>query len=123
MSSTALSTVVLSAAVPAKHVLSPLPVYVASTPYVVPIISTGPEQNTLSIAAAVIGLEPMFPVIAEGWTFVIPDFVRITKFPDVPRTTVFGPAATAVPVVKLHVLVTANALPARSLTPVVTVAV
>jgi hypothetical protein len=47
--------------------------------HIVPVIS---EQNTLSIAEAVIGLEPMFPVITEVWlpVFMIPVFVRITKF-------------------------------------------
>jgi len=44
----------------------------------VPVIS---EQNTLSIAAAVIGLAPMFPVIGERWlpVFVMPDAVRTAK--------------------------------------------
>src|SRR5258706_4659026 len=80
MSSTALSTRVLlaSGGLPAKQVVAPLPTYAASTPYIVPVISA---QNTVLIAAAVIGLAPMFPVIAVPWlpVFVIPVFVRITK--------------------------------------------
>src|SRR5258706_152353 len=80
MSSTALSTRVLlaSGGLPAKQVVAPLPTYAASTPYIVPVISA---QNTVFIAAAVIGLAPMFPVIAVPWlpVFVIPVFVRITK--------------------------------------------
>ena len=86
MSSTALSTRVLLAAggLPAKQVTAPLPTYAASTPNIVPTIS---EQNTLFIAAAVIGLAPMFPVIAEVWTLVIPVCDRIAKLPAVRRST------------------------------------
>jgi hypothetical protein len=88
MSATALSTKVLLAdgGLPAKQVTAPLPTYPASTPNIVPVIS---EQNTVFIAAAVIGLEPMFPVIAEPWlpVFVIPVDVKIAKFPAVRRST------------------------------------
>src|ERR1035437_10610672 len=91
MSSTALSTKVLSGALPLKHVVVPLPVYAASTPYIVPVIS----GHVTPIAAAVIGLVPIFPVIADEGPSVIPAFVRITKFPAVPRSTGARPAATA----------------------------
>src|SRR5450759_2951965 len=79
MSSTALSTKVLLAAggLPAKHVVVPLPVYAASTPYIVPVIS----GHVTPIKEALIGLVPIFPVIADEGTSVIPAFVRITKFP------------------------------------------
>ena len=126
MSSTALSTKVLldAGGLPAKHVTAPLPVYAASTPNIVPVIS---EQNTPFIAAAVIGLAPMFPVITEALlpVFVIPVFVRITKLLSltVRRSTGARAAATAVPVVKFHTKGAANALPARSFAPVVIVAV
>ena len=54
-----------------------------------------------SIAAAVIGLAPMLQVIADVGTFVMPVFVRMTKFPAVLRLTAAGPEARDVPVVKL----------------------
>jgi hypothetical protein len=37
------------------------------------------------IAAPVIGLDPTFPVIADGGTSVIPDCVKIVKEAAVPR--------------------------------------
>src|SRR3989338_7236616 len=98
MSATALSTRVLLAngGLPAKQVISPLPVYAALTPYIIPVIS---EQNTLSIAADVIGLVPMLPTIAEVWlpVFVIPAFDKIAKlFVAIEkRLTGDGPAASA----------------------------
>ena len=50
-------------------------------------------------AAPVIGLVPTSPVTAEAGTFVIPDFVRITKSPADLRLTGAGPgpAANALP--------------------------
>jgi len=58
----------------------------------VPVIS---EQNTLSIAAAVIGLAPMFPVMGDRWLplSVMPDADRTAKlFVDIDkRSTGAGP--------------------------------
>jgi hypothetical protein len=61
----------------------------------VPVIS---EQNTLFMAAAVIGLEPTFPVMRVAWlpVFVTPVSDRITKLPADKRLTGAGPAASAV---------------------------
>lgn len=55
--------------------------------------------------APVIGLEPIFPVIArvDATELVIPAFVRITKFIAVPRSTFVGPKAPET--VKVAVLV------------------
>jgi hypothetical protein len=70
------------------------------------------EQNTELIEAAVIGLEPMFPVMAERWlpVLVIPDDDRTAKlFVDIdkrltgagprpaPPTPVPLPAAVGIP--------------------------
>jgi hypothetical protein len=70
-----------------------------------------------------IGLTPISPPMEVVPVVEIPDFAKIVKLPAVPRSTGAGPAAVVVPVVKLHVLMAANALPARSLIPVVIVAV
>ncbi len=91
----------------------------ASTEYIVPVTSA----HVTPIAAPVIGLAPTSPVIAEAGTSVTPAFVSIAKPAAVPSNTGAGPAAVAAPVVKLHVNGAANALPARSLIPVVSVAV
>jgi hypothetical protein len=76
------------------------------------------------MAVPLIGLAPTSPVITEAGTSVTPVFVRMAKPAAVPSATGAGPPAAApVPVVKLQVLSTANGLPARSLAPVVIVAV
>jgi len=71
-----------------------------------PVISA---QNTPFIAAAVIGLEPMFPVILVVWlpVSVIPVCDRITKLPAVKRPTGAGPAASAWTAKKLPVAIIA----------------
>ena len=73
------------------------------------------------VAAA--GLSPISPVMWVVPVVEIPDFARITKFPAIPRSTGCGPAANAVTVLKFHTLLLASAFPARSLAPVVIVAV
>src|SRR5450756_33170 len=63
----------------------------ASTEYIVPVTSA----CVTPMAAPVIGEVPIFPVILDVGTSVIPDSDRITKLPAVPRTTGAGPAAFA----------------------------
>ena len=63
----------------------------ALTEYTVPVTS----GHVTRIAAPEIGLAPTFPVIADVGTSVIPDFVRIAKFPAVPRSTGDGPFGAA----------------------------
>src|SRR4029077_19380908 len=65
---------------------------VASTVYIIPVTSA---QVKPVIDAPVIGLVPMFPVIADAGTSVIPDSDRIAKPPAVPRFTADGEAAWA----------------------------
>jgi hypothetical protein len=62
----------------------------ASTEYIMPVIS--PQVNTID--APVFGLVPIFPVIADGGTLVIPVFERITKFAAEPRSTAPDPVVT-----------------------------
>jgi len=47
------------------------------------------------MAVDAIGLTPRSPVMAEVGTFVIPDFVRMTKWAAAPRFTGAGDAARA----------------------------
>src|SRR5450756_638377 len=63
----------------------------ASTEYIVPVTSA----CVTPMAAPLIGEVPIFPVIIDGGTSVIPDSDRITKLPAVPRSTSAGPAALA----------------------------
>ena len=69
----------------------------ASTENIVPVPVTISAHVT-PIAAPLAGLVPIFPVITDGGTSVIPVFVRITKFPAVPRSTGAGPSAGVVTV-------------------------
>ena len=55
-------------------------------------VESATNENPV-IAAAAIGLTPRSPVMAEVGTFVIPDFVKITKGAAAPRTTGAGLAA------------------------------
>src|SRR3990170_4300317 len=69
------------------------------------------------------GLSPRSPTIAVVPVVEIDVFPRITKLPAVPRTTGAGPSDPVEPVVNPHTKLAASALPARSLAPVVIVAV
>jgi hypothetical protein len=55
----------------------------AFTEYIVPVTS----EHVTPIAAPVIGLVPILPLIADLGTSVIPDLDRITKLPATPRST------------------------------------
>jgi hypothetical protein len=56
------------------------------------IVSVTSAQSNPVIAAPVIGLVPIFPVIAEVGTSVIPDFDRVAKLPADPSSTGACPA-------------------------------
>src|SRR5450759_3148553 len=74
----------------------------------------------MKLAAA--GLTPISPVIAVVPVVETDVFARITKSPAVLRFTP-RPPDVAVAVVKLHTVLAASALPAKSFAPVVNVAV
>src|SRR3989338_1832470 len=86
--SMALTAAVSNAASVTRHAVPtpPPPAYAPSLSYIIPFTSA----HGTPIAAPVIGLVPMFPSISDVGTFVIPDFDKITKLPDVPRFTVAG---------------------------------
>jgi hypothetical protein len=62
--------------------------------YIVPVTS---GHVIPVIAAPVIGLVPISPVIIEAGSLVIPDFDRITKLPATPRSTAPGASCAGVP--------------------------
>src|SRR5450631_2383968 len=67
---------------------------VASTEYINPVTS----GHVTPIDAPVIGLVPIFPVMTDAGTSVIPVFVNIAKLPAVPSGTGGGPAVATVTV-------------------------
>src|SRR5438552_14692720 len=86
-------------------------------------INPDTSAHATSMVVPGLGQAPTSPVIVEAGVCATPGFVRIAKPSAAPSAGSAAPPATRPRVVKLHALSSANALPARSLTPVVTVAI
>src|SRR5258706_11453047 len=85
-------------------------------------ISPETSAHVTAMVLPELGLAPTSPVIGEGAVSATPVFARTAKPSAAPSASVAAPPVTGPRVVKLHTLLLANALPAKSLTPVVTVA-
>src|SRR5882724_9854023 len=92
---------------------------VASAECINPVTSA---QVTPMVEPA-LGLAPTSPVMTEAGVSATPVFARTAKTAAAPSAGSAAPPVTRKGGVKLHAWAPANALPARSLTPVVTVAI